>query len=224
MTDDATTDDAMTGEATTDDAMTAAGKEQETPVAASASATASQRGIAALLARELVEDDRAEWTRLIAQREEKQEQDAKSLFIFRIGREWMALPTHRVQRVVQGAAPHTIPHRSETLLGLISVQGELVLCVSLSRLLKIESPREQTKPADGSGYYIVTKGEAGPVAFPVDESHGVHRYRETDLRKTPATVAEATAPFTTAMLLWRQHSVGCLDDQLLFYAVDRSLS
>ena len=218
------TDDAKTDDATADDATTAEGENQEAAVTAATVAKANQRGIAALLARELVEDDRAEWTRLIAQREEKQEQDAKSLFIFRIGREWMALPTHRVQRVVQGAAPHTIPHRSETLLGLISVQGELVLCVSLSRLLKMETHREQQKAADGPGNYVVAMGEAGPVAFPVDESQGVHRYREADLREAPATVAEAAAPFTTAVLPWRQHSVGCLDDQLLFYAVDKSLS
>jgi len=183
-----------------------------------------QRGIADLLARPLFEDIRDENTRLVSKCRQSGVLDTTSVFIFRIGREWMALPTHRVRRVVHGAQPHTIPHRSETLLGLISVQGELVLCVSLSRLLKIEAHQDLARMPDKPGNFLVANGEAGPVAFPVDESQGVFRFSKSQLRAVPSTLTECTSRFTAAVLPWKDQAVGCLDDELLFYAVDKSLS
>ena len=36
-------------------------------------------------------------------------------------------------------------------------------------------------------------------------------------------MAKATVTYSTALLPWRGHSVGTLDDQLLFYTLKRSL-
>ena len=67
-------------------------------------------------------------------------------------------------------------------------------------------------------------GEKGPIAFPVDETHGVQRYNEADLTDVPSTLAESTAIYTKSVLPWNGHSVGCLDDQMLFFAVNKNLS
>jgi chemotaxis-related protein WspD len=44
------------------------------------------------------------------------------------------------------------------------------------------------------------------------------------LRGVPATVAKAQATYIKGLLLWQNKSVGCLNDQLLFDMLDRSLT
>ena len=61
------------------------------------------------------------------------------------------------------------------------------------------------------------------VVCPVDEVHGIHRFHPRELKDVPTTVAKATVTYSTALLPWRGHSVGMLDDQLLFYTLKRSL-
>lgn len=184
------------------------------------------RSIDSLLEREVAAEYRQEWTRIVAQREERQRNNAVSIFIFRLGAEWMSLPMARIQRVVGSAPLHTMPHRRGILLGLVSVNGDLLLCVSLARLLGIDSDTEGGLARSGvqHRHFIVAAGEKGSLAFPVDEVHGIHRYYEEELHKVPSTLAEATAIYTTAVLPWKEHAVGCLDDQMLFYAVNKNLS
>ena len=61
-------------------------------------------------------------------------------------------------------------------------------------------------------------------ASPVDEVFGVHRYHPRELRPAPATLAESKVTYTTGLLPWRDRTVGCLDDELLFYTLNKSLS
>ena len=61
------------------------------------------------------------------------------------------------------------------------------------------------------------------VVCPVDEVHGIHRFHPRELKDVPTTVAKATVTYSTALLPWQGHSVGTLDDQLLFYTLKRSL-
>ena len=45
----------------------------------------------------------------------------------------------------------------------------------------------------------------------------------SELTEVPSTVAKATVSYSTALLRWQGHSVGTLDDELLFYTLRRSL-
>ena len=54
--------------------------------------------------------------------------------------------------------------------------------------------------------------------------HGIHRCQPRELKEVPATVAKATATYTKSVLAWHDKTVGCLDDQLLFYTLNRSLA
>jgi chemotaxis signal transduction protein len=67
-------------------------------------------------------------------------------------------------------------------------------------------------------------GTAGVVVFPVDEVQGTERFRVRDLKDVPATVAKARATYTQALMPLGDKTVGLLDEQLLFYAVERALS
>jgi chemotaxis-related protein WspD len=66
--------------------------------------------------------------------------------------------------------------------------------------------------------------EGSRFVFPVDEVHGIHRFSQNELKGIPSTVAKAQTTYLRAILLWQNKSVGCLDDQLLFDMLDRSLT
>jgi chemotaxis-related protein WspD len=70
---------------------------------------------------------------------------------------------------------------------------------------------------------LVVSREGQRMVFPVDEMHGIHRFHTRELKEVPATVARATATYSKAMLSWQESTAGLLDDQLLFYTVNRSL-
>jgi chemotaxis-related protein WspD len=67
-------------------------------------------------------------------------------------------------------------------------------------------------------------GDDVRVVCPVDEVHGIHRVLPRELKDVPTTVAKSAVTYSTALLSWRGHSVGILDDQLLFYSLKRSLA
>jgi len=70
---------------------------------------------------------------------------------------------------------------------------------------------------------LVIRREDVRVVCPVDEVHGIHRVHLRELKDVPATVANATVSYSTALVSWRERSVGILDDQLVFYSLKRSL-
>ena len=98
--------------------------------------------------------------------------------------------------------------------------------MSLGVVLGLEGPVE----SEGEGRrgehqrLLVIRREGSQFVFPADEVHGIHRVLPRELRAVPATVARATATYTKAMLAWRDKAVGCLDDQLLLYMLNRSLA
>jgi chemotaxis-related protein WspD len=71
---------------------------------------------------------------------------------------------------------------------------------------------------------IVIHGEGGRLVFPANEVHGILRFHTGDLREVPATVSRSTATYSTAVLSWQGKTIGCLDDQLLLYALNRSMA
>jgi chemotaxis-related protein WspD len=70
----------------------------------------------------------------------------------------------------------------------------------------------------------VANRDGNRLAFPVDEVQRVLRYHPRDLKPVPATLENAAATFTIGMLPWENKTVGCLDDELLFYKLDKSFS
>lgn len=167
------------------------------------------------------------WTDHFAQPVTAVEADTHSVMIFRIGGEWMALPTHLCVEVASSRAVHSLPHRrSGAVLGLANVRGVLLVCISLGAILNV-TVDDSAKHAEQRSVLqrvLVLRWPDGSVAVPVDEVHGVHRFQERDLREVPATLARAQSAYTKAVLSWSERSVGLLDEQLLGYTVTRSLA
>ncbi len=167
-----------------------------------------------------------EWTGHFSAKQQAGETGTETVVIFRIGAEWLALPTAVFQEVATLRAVHSLPHRrGGIVLGLANVRGTLLVCVSLGDLLGLEKTAAKKDKAHVlPRRLLVISREGSRLVFPVDEVHGIHRGRVREMKEAPATVAKAAATYTKSVLAWRDKAVGCLDDQLLFYTLNRSLA
>lgn len=179
-----------------------------------------------LLDRELSDDYRREWTTQVAAERKTVQRQTQSVFVFRIGAEWLALPVAMLQAVVPQRTVHAVPHhRDGLLLGLVTLRGQISLCVSLSKLLGIASIDERMHSDDrrvSPRFLIVGEREDQRIVVPVDEVHGIVRYSADAVRELPPALASGTQ-YTTNLLLWNGYTVACLDGALLLYAVERAV-
>jgi chemotaxis-related protein WspD len=167
------------------------------------------------------------WTDHVANPTAPTEVDAHSVMIFRLGAEWLAVPTHLCVEVTGSRAIHSLPHRrGVAVLGVTNVRGALLVCISLAAILNVSADvaTQAARKAILSERLLVLGWSQGAVAVPVDEVHGVTRFRPQDLQEVPATIARAQATYTRAILRWDERSVGLLDEQLLCYTINRSLA
>ncbi|MFA6960699.1 MAG: chemotaxis protein CheW [Opitutaceae bacterium] len=182
---------------------------------------------ARLLDSELPAGHIEEWTGHFSEKQKVEEAGTHSVVVFRIGAEWLALPTAVFTEVATVRAVHSLPHRRDGIVrGLANVRGTLLVCVSLAGVLGLEkvTPTRNDKVQGAHRRLLVISREGSRLVFPVDEVQGIHRCQPSELKDVPATVAKATATYTKAVLVWNGRTVGCLDDQLLFYTLNRSLS
>jgi chemotaxis signal transduction protein len=187
---------------------------------------AAQGGVAQLLDRAVSDDYVRETTQRIACPAATQNETTSSVVVFRVGAEWLGLATSCVQSVAQSFMLHRVPHREGLVSGMAAVGGELLLCVSLSWLLgdvAFAQPGDAAIERASQRLLVVADG-ATRTAFVVDEVQGVVHYRDTELKAVPSTLAAAAAVYTRGMLIWGERSVGCLDEDLIFHTLNKSLS
>ncbi len=178
-----------------------------------------------LLERDLPEDYKGEWSKVLEEKKEEERLGTLSVVIFRIQGEWLALPAGIFAEVIDVGIIHTVPHRQKmALLGVINVNGEIQLCVSLERYLGI-SPDRASKDNDEKSYgrMLVVNKDGEQWAFPVDEIHGIHFVYPDLFQNIPVTVAKAKTHFTKGIFMWEDKYVAILDDDLLIYSLTRRL-
>jgi chemotaxis-related protein WspD len=182
---------------------------------------------AQLLGAELPQDYLERWTRHFASGQKVESRQMQAALIFRIGAEWLALSPTNLQEIAEGRPIHSVPRgRSNTLLGLANIRGELLVCVALDRVLGLEKMGPEKSSSKRALYrrMVVAGREDSRFVFPVEEVHGIHWFDPKELKEVPSTVAKAQATYIKGLLLWQDKSVGCLDDQLLFDMLDGSLT
>lgn len=148
-----------------------------------------------------------------------------SVVIFRLGPEWLALPTVVFQEVAQRRTIHSLPHRRRSIaLGLVNIRGELLVCASLARLLGLEQEKPPEKPRGISDRLLVAKWDGHRLAFPVDEVFGIQRFHLEEMKETPATISKSALTHTQGIFAWSEKSVGVLHPDSLFNTLNRSLT
>jgi chemotaxis-related protein WspD len=149
--------------------------------------------------------------------------ELESWLIFRAGVEWLALPTPMLDEVARVPLVRSLPHRrGGAVLGLVNVRGELVVCVSLLQVLGAEAARSDADRARSQQRLLVLRRGASRFAAPVDEVHGTRRIGESELMPPPATIGRSRRAFTRRVLPWADKTVGCLDHEALFSALEQS--
>ena len=179
----------------------------------------------ALLDREPPAGTHAGWTAHFAEAPAAGTGGTVPLFVFRIGRDWLAMPTGLLAEVAPERTVHTLPHRRRgAILGVVNVHGALVVCLSLGAVLGLEVPPSALteRQFERARMLMLGQGELR-AACPVDEVSGIHRVEPAALLEAPAAVAGTRACITQ---LWTRPDdiVGVLDETLLVQAVRRSLA
>lgn len=178
-------------------------------------------GAVSLLDTEVSADYLTEQARRYAREKELARPGARSVVVFRLATEWLALPTAVFREIAPLRPVHVLPHRSDRIVrGVTNIRGELLVCVSLAAALGLGA---EPGNAGGARLAVVSRGN-DRFAFAADEIAALHRYDDADLSPAPATIAHAQATYTRGLLAWQGRPVGVLDDQLLFYTLNRSLA
>jgi chemotaxis-related protein WspD len=178
-----------------------------------------------LLDRPLLPEYRREWTERFCQPRQVTAPPKASGLVFRIHVEWLAMPTEALQEVAEHRPIHSLPHRRQgSVLGLVNIRGELLICVSLGHVLGLE----QTPPAHtlrrACGRLLVTNWDGHRLVLAADEVQGIHRFQLSGLQEPPATLVKSRHSYTQGLLTWQGRTVGFLDAERLFAALNRSLT
>lgn len=148
-----------------------------------------------------------------------------SLLVFRLHREWLGLPTRSLDEVAGTRAILTLPHRRDpAVLGVTNMRGTLTVCVSLARLLNLDTSAQESRERPAAARMLIFGGAGRAVVMPVDEVEGIHAVDLDKLEPLPATVEGASLKYSRGVARCGGHSVGVLDENLLMQALERSLA
>ncbi len=149
----------------------------------------------------------------------------RSMLVFRLGEEWLGLPTRCLVEVAPQQPIHSLPHqRSRALLGVANVRGALVACLSLVELLGLDDTPVANLSARIMPRMLIVAAQGGPVVVPVDEVDGIHAMEERELDAASASGDQANAKYTRGVLQWKGRSLRLLDEDQVLSAVTRSLT
>ena len=184
-----------------------------------------------------------EWTELFAQaklsptefqlEKNTQEQDKTiSVLVFRLGAEWLALSANLFIEITPPCIIHSIPHRSNKILqGIVNIRGEILLCISLSNFLNLKaqelkknnSKSQLTKSQVNQPRMIVLEKEGNRWVFTADEVSNLQRFHSHEFRQAPSVISQAEETYTKSVINWQDKKVNYLDDELLFYTINRKV-
>ncbi|WP_342119568.1 chemotaxis protein CheW [Pseudoduganella sp. OTU4001] len=166
-----------------------------------------------------------EWAEHFRAAEDQGQRHDSSCVTFRIGREWLSLPTAMFQQIAPKAIPHRLPHRSARgLRGVVNAGGKLYPCISLADLLGIDETGGEARAGRHTfARMLLVRWEDQTYALPVAELHGIIRYAAAELKPPAATINKGIERFLAGVLPHEDMQVGCLDDSLLGYQLARTL-
>src|SRR5471032_1586433 len=184
-------------------------------------AAAAQRN----LQRAVGDDYKKDWAAHFRQAAAGAQQLDASCLVFRIGREWLSLPTKMFVSVAQLAKPHRLPHRAERgLSGIVNVGGTLYPCMSLAALLGIDE-NEGVAATNRHTFarLLLTQWEDQAYALPVADLHGILRYATASVQAPAATINKGLSRFLSGVIAHEDMHIGVLDAALIGYQLARVL-
>lgn len=149
-----------------------------------------------------------------------------SALLFRIGKEILGLESDVLREVSEIRPIHSLPHgKSKVLKGLVSIHGEILVCVSLGELLGLEEGTVTRGIGERVFERLLVVGrKESRFVFPASEVHGFQHYSPEELKAPPATLAHATPRYTRAILCSGERTIALLDAELVLEALMGSIA
>jgi chemotaxis-related protein WspD len=176
------------------------------------------------------------WRAILEEPETPVEADSVSYLVFRIAKEWLALPAPVLVEVTPIRQVHGLPHRRGTpLAGLVNIRGQLRLCVSLHAILGLSGSPGEPRAAAIAGELAeslprllvlerMQDRTAERWVVGADDVAGVHRVQRSALRPVPSTVSQSAARCSAALFDWQERTVAVLDEGRLFEAFRQAVA
>ncbi|CAE6956613.1 MULTISPECIES: chemotaxis protein CheW [Pseudomonas] len=151
--------------------------------------------------------------------------EQRSLLIFRLGEQWLAIATRCLAEVMPVSPIHSLPHRkSAGLLGVTNVRGTLVACLSLSELLDLETDDSRQNGQRVIPRMLILESGSGPLVVPVDEVSGIQKIPLARISNAKQDDKRTISRFTAGVLQWRGQSITLLNDEQLLQNMIGSLA
>ena len=177
------------------------------------------------LQRPVSEGYREQWAAHFRQARQAGARDDSAALVFRVGREWLALPAALIDSVAPEGAPHRVPHRGGAgLLGVVNVGGQLLPSISLANLLGIdESDAAKAVGRHTFARLVVMQWEEQAFALPVADLHGIVRYATSAVAPPATTINKGLVRYLTGVLSEAGMHIGVLDAPLVGHQMARLL-
>ncbi len=167
-----------------------------------------------------------QWTQLIQDAKAENPSPSISIVIFRLETEQFALPTQVIHHITDLRTVHRLPHnKSECLTGLVNVQGELLLCISLSKVL----PYGQTTDEESTSSHripprlMVIQAGGERWVLPVNEIFGMYQLHPADIEYDSDELSLSEPSLVKGTFRWKNGNVHLLDEAQLFKYLKRSV-
>lgn len=153
--------------------------------------------------------------------------EIKPFLVFRIKNEWLALPSHSIKEITQATFIHTLPHtKSDVLLGITNVQGELFITFSLQNLLGIPNLDISVNTYSNSAYTrnIVFGSPKNFFVFPVDEIYALTHIQSDVINPVPIHVSKSLQNFFSGIFVLPDDAttIALLDDKLIINSLNEN--
>ena len=155
-----------------------------------------------------------EATKALALPKEAPKTRGTSVVVLRVGTTYLGLPSCAVSQVFDSLTVRRIPHTDPALAGLVVLDGALLLCVRLEKILGGEPPA----PESGRMLSVDTGWK---WVFKADEVLGLEQVPQSSVKPPPATlqVSHTQGVFTSA-----GREVALLDMTMLEREITKRLS
>lgn len=174
-----------------------------------------------LLDRSSPDDYLDNWTDLLATQNAERSDATTPHVVFRVGQSWLGIRATALRELTPPAVIRSIPHqRSDVLLGLTAVRGEILPCISLHALMG----EAVTVAADQSPRFLVARHQGADWVIPVDEVSGMFEVATGAVEPLPTTLTRASGVYTVGIAQCGDRSVGLVDEELIFGALARRMS
>jgi len=157
----------------------------------------------------------SQWQKEISNKKEEKEKGDVGVMVFRLGKEWLALPVEYLQEIVEEKQVHKIPHNEGIyILGIVNIAGEVNTCYSLMNLLEIGESKDRNDSELRRLIVMIINGDR--FVLPVCEISGLARYASNDLLPTPATLGKKMETYLAGIFHLNDRPIAALNVQQVY--------